>query len=153
MNAPRVRVALVFIAQRVNVYLRFGDPVRELIIDRERRVAEFAPLAVFCRIRWEANEYGTTLWQLSVLHASPAEKLSSIAGVHPGATLLLQVQGHRHVQQMLQLIQSIEEQRIAPADVAPSYWRTVHNRLVARSEIGRYTRARHTAYLKRRSLT
>src|SRR5438552_11535542 len=105
MIASMTRVTLVFIAGRINVYLRFGRPARERIIDTQRRVVEFTPEAVFCRVRWEANDYGTTLWQLSVLQAAPRrEKLQRVAGIVPGATLLLHVEGASKVQPVLRLI-------------------------------------------------
>jgi hypothetical protein len=67
-NTPLTRVSLAFVERRINLYLRFGHPVRELRLDRWRRCAMFLPTAaVFCRVRWESNDYGTTRWQLMVL--------------------------------------------------------------------------------------
>ena len=153
MSAQLTCVALVFIPERMNVYLRFGHPVAERIIDAQRRVAEFAPNDVFCRIRWEANDYGTTLWQLSVLQAAAhGDQCQRIAGVIPGATLLLHVDGARKVQPVLRLIDAIEGQEVDPAEVAPSYWRMAHNRLAARVEVGPYTLDRHAAHLLRAQL-
>jgi hypothetical protein len=152
MNASITRVAIVFIEHRLKTYLRFGHPIREQIIDGQRRVAEFGAQALFCRIRWEANDYGTTLWQLSVLQAAAqGEALRVIAGVTPGVIILLHVEGAPRVQHVLHLIDEIEAQSIDPADVAPSYWQTVHNRLAARVDVGPYTRDRHDAHLLRRS--
>ena len=153
MSSSVARVALVFVASRFNVYLRFGRPVRERIVDAQRRVAEFTPGSVFCRIRWEANTYGTTLWQLAVLQALPrGESVQRIAGVVPGAALLLHADGAPKVQTVLRLIDTIEGQRIDPADVAESYWRTVHNRLAAHVDVMPYTQDRHAAYLAGRAL-
>lgn len=150
MSASLTRVALVFVPQRMNVYLRFGRPVRERIIDDRRRVAEFTPESIFCRIRWEANDYGTTLWQLSVLQAGRrGDALQRVAGVVPGAALLLHVDGAAKVQPVLRLIDAIQAQQIDPADVSTSYWRTAHNRLAARVEVGPYTLDRHAAHLLR----
>jgi hypothetical protein len=99
MSGSLTRVALLFIPQRFIVYLRFGRPAHERIIDDRRRVAEFGPEAVFCRIRWQGNEYGTTLWQLWILQAAArGERFQRVAGVVPGATLLLHVRGARKVQ-------------------------------------------------------
>ena len=152
MTASITRVALLLIPNRINVYLRFGHPAREQIIDAHRRIAEFGAEAIFCRIRWEANDYGTTLWQLSVLQTNPLwEKLRRIAGVTPGAIVLLHAEGAPKVQRMFRLIDAIEAQSIDPADVAPSYWQTVHNRLAARFDVGPYTRDRHDAHIMRRS--
>src|SRR3569623_2965908 len=68
-DTPLTRVSLAFVEHRINLYLRFGHPVRELRLDRWRRSAIFTPAAVFCRVRWESNDYGTTRWQLMVLQA------------------------------------------------------------------------------------
>ena len=150
MSGTATRVALVFVSEQINVYLRFGRPARERIIDAQRRVAEFVPEAVFCRVRWQANDYGTTLWQLSVLQAAPrGERCQRVAGVTPGAALLLHVDGATKVQPVLRLIDAIEALQVDPADVAPGYWRMVHNRLAARIEIGPYTLDRHAANVLR----
>ena len=153
MSGTVTRVALVFVPEQLNVYLRFGGPARERIIDAQRRVAEFAPEAVFCRIRWEANDYGTTLWQLSVLQAAPrGERCQRVAGVTPGAALLLHVDGATKVQPVLRLIDAIEALQVDPADVAPGYWRMVHNRLAAHIEVGSYSLDRYAAHLMRRRI-
>ena len=153
MTGTLTRVALVFVPEKRNVWLRFGRPAHETIIDTQRRTAEFVPGAVFCRIRWEANAYGTTLWQLAVLQAAaPGEALQRIAGIVPGATLLLHVGAAAKVQVVLRLIDAVEATRVDPADVAPSYWRMVHNRLAARVDVSPYTPDRHAAYLLRHPL-
>lgn len=54
------RVGLIYVPERINVYLRFGRPRLEQLVDAHRRWVEFADGAVFCRIRWERAEYGTT---------------------------------------------------------------------------------------------
>ena len=68
------------------------------------------------------------------------------------ATLLLRVGTAGKVQAALRLIDAIEATRIDPADVVPTYWRMVHNRLAARVEMSPYTPDRHSAYLLRRAL-
>jgi hypothetical protein len=93
-STPLTRVSLAFVEHRINLYLRFGHPVRELRLDRWRRSAIFTPAAVFCRVRWESNDYGTTRWQLMVLQAcSPLDAVQRIAGIRPGARLLLCAEG------------------------------------------------------------
>lgn len=153
MSQSLTRVALVFVPEKRNVWLRFGRPAREAIIDTQRRTAVFNPGAVFCRIRWEANAYGTVLWQLAIVQAAaPGDPLQRIAGIVPDAALLLHVGTAGKVQAALRLIDAIEATRIDPADVAPSYWRMVQNRLAARVEASPYTPDRHAAYLLRRPL-
>jgi hypothetical protein len=147
------RVTLGSIAGRLNVYLRFGQPIARRRISACCHAAFFVPGSVFCRIWWEGNEYGTTTWQISILRAeSPRESVQRIFGVLPGATVLLHVRGHRNVQRTLEVIDAIETQHIDPSAVAPSYWRMVQNRLVARAELGSFGADRHAAALLRRSI-
>ncbi len=148
MSAPLTRVDLTFIPQRVNHWLRFGQPLRESVRDRWRRIALFVPGAVLCRVLWEANEYGTTRWQLGVLQAGDTgQTLQRMSGVLPGAVRLLHVSGEPKVQQVLRLIDTIEALGFAPADAAPAYWRTVHNRLSVHQPPPIYSPERHAAHL------
>ncbi len=147
-DAPLTRVSLAFVAQRINLYLRFGHPLRELRLDAHRCYALFAPAAMFCRIRWESNDYGTIRWQLMVLQAgTPLEAVQRIAAIQPGARLLLQAEGERQVQSVLPQIDAIEALGIDPVAVSPAYWRTLGNRLSARLPLPVYTTERHAAVL------
>lgn len=143
------RVSLAYVERRINLYLRFGRPLRELRLDRWRRCASFASGAVFCRVRWESNDYGTTRWQLMVLQAcTPGERMQRIAGISPGARLLLCAEGEAPVQAVLQRIDAIEVLGIDPAQAAPSYWRTLGNRLAARQPLPAYSAERHATRLR-----
>ena len=147
-STPLTCVSLAFVEHRINLYLRFGHPVRELRLDRWRRSAIFTPAAVFCRVRWESNDYGTTRWQLMVLQAcSPLDAVQRIAGIRPGARLLLCAEGELQVQSVLPQIDAIETLDIDPVAVSPAYWRTLGNRLSARLPLPAYTAERHAAYL------
>src|SRR6266702_4856832 len=96
-EASLTRVSLVYLEQRINLYLRFGHPVRELRIDRWRRYAFFSPTTNFCRVYWESNEFGTTRWQLLVLGTCTSrDAMQCIMGIQPGARLLLRAEGARH---------------------------------------------------------
>ena len=144
--APQTRVSLAYIEQRIDVYLRFGEPARTVRLDRWRRVAVFLPGALFCRIRWQANDYGTIRWQLMVMQACmPQDAAQRIPGVLPGARLLLHAEGELAVRAVLAQLDAIEAQGIAPADVSPAYWRTLGNRLAARLPLPAYTAERHAA--------
>jgi hypothetical protein len=147
-GTPLTRVSLAFVEHRINVYLRFGHPVRELRLDRWRRCAAFLPAAMFCRVRWESNDYGTTRWQLMVLQAcTPLDAVQRIVGIQPGARLLLCAKGERQVQSVLPQIDAIEALNIDPVSVSPAYWRMLGNRLSARLPLPVYTAERHAAYL------
>jgi hypothetical protein len=147
-DTPLTRVSLVFVEQRINLYLRFGNPVRELRLDRWRRCATFLPAEMFCRVRWESNDYGTTRWQLMVLQTcTPLDAVQRIAGIQPGARLLLCAEGERQVQLVLPQIDAIEALGVDPAATSPAYWRTLGNRLSAHMPLPVYTTERHAAYL------
>ncbi len=147
-DPPLTRVSLAYVERRINLYLRFGRPLRELRLDRWRRCASFASGSVFCRVRWESNDYGTTRWQLMVLQAcTPGERMQRIAGIRPGAYLLLCAEGESAVQAVLQRVDAIEALAIDPADAAPAYWRTLGNRLAARQPLPVYGAERHAAWL------
>ena len=148
-----MRVSLAFVEHRVNVWLRFGQPVHEMVLDRWRRVATFEPSAVCCRVKWIGNDYGTALWQLMVLQAPMSfDGTQRISGVAPGARILLRADGERQVKAVLEVIDAIEALGIDPAEVAATYWRTVGNRLAARLPLPDYTTERHAAHLARGAL-
>ena len=151
--APLTRVSLAYLEARIDIYLRFGEPPRTIRLDRWRRVALFLPGAVFCRIRWHANDYGTVRWQLMVMQAcTPLDAAQRIPGVLPGARLLLHTEGEPAVRAVLAQIDAIEALGIAPAAVSPAYWCTLGNRLAARSPLPAYTTERHAAWLTGRAL-
>jgi hypothetical protein len=147
-TAPLTHVSLAYLEARIDIYLRFGEPERTIRLDRWRRVAMFLPGAVFCRIRWHANDYGTVRWQLMVMQAcTPLDSAQRIPGVLPGARLLLHVEGEPAVRAVLAQLDAIEAQGIAPADVSPAYWCMLGNRLASRLPLPAYTTERHAAWL------
>lgn len=148
-----MQVSLAFVDQRVNVWLRFGKPVREIALNRWRRVAVFELGAVCCRVKWIANDYGTALWQLMVLQAPlPFDGAQRVAGVVPGARILLRAEGELQVKAVLAVIDGIEALGIDPITVAVTYWRTVGNRLAVRQPLPEYTSERHAAHIARGAL-
>ena len=152
-TAPLTRVALAYIEARFKLYLRFGEPARTHQLDRWRGSAVFLPGAVFCRVRWQANDYGTVRWQLMVMQAcTPLDAAQRIPGVQPGARLLLHAEGNNAVRAVLERIDAIEALDIAPVAVSPAYWRTLANRLAARLPLPEYTAERHAAWLTGRAL-
>ena len=152
-SAPLTRVALAYIEPRFKLYLRFGEPARTRQLDRWRRCAVFLPGAMFCRIRWQANDYGTIRWQLMVMQAcTPLDAAQRIPGVQPGARLLLHAEGENQVRAVLERIDAIEALGIAPAAASPVYWRTLANRLAARLPLPEYNAERHAAWLIGRAL-
>nr|WP_255484799.1 DUF2840 domain-containing protein [Acidovorax sp. JMULE5] len=148
-----MRVSLAFVKDRVNVWLRFGQPATEILLDRWRRVAMFTPGAICCRVKWIGNDYGTALWQLMVMQApTPFEDAQRIAGVLPGARILLHASGEAQVKEVLGAVDAIEALGINPCATATTYWCTVGNRLAARQPLPAYTAERHAAHLARKGL-
>ena len=45
--APLTRVSLAYVEQRIDLYLRFGEPARIVRLDRWRRVAVFLPCLLY----------------------------------------------------------------------------------------------------------
>ena len=145
---PLTRVSLAYVEHRIKLYLRFGEPTRTLRLDRWRSVAMFLPNAMFCRIRWQSNDYGTIRWQLMVMQAcTPLDAAQRIPGVQSGARLLLHAEGDNQVRAVLERIDAVEALGIAPVAVSPAYWRTLGNRLAARFPLPEYNAERHAAWL------
>jgi len=137
----------------LKLYLRFGEPARTVTLDHWRRCAIFLPGAMFCRMLWQANDYGTTRWQLMVMQAcTPFDALQRLSGVQPGARLLLKAEGKQAVQAVLQRIDAIEALGIVPAATSLAYWSTLGNRLAARSPLPEYSMERHAAWMAGREL-
>ncbi|CAM3947560.1 uncharacterized protein DUF2840 [Kerstersia gyiorum] len=152
-SAPLTRVSLAYIEPRFKLYLRFGEPARTLQLDRWRRCAVFLPGAMLCRVRWQANDYGTIRWQLMVMQAAtPLDAVQRIPGVQPGACLLVHAEGDANVRAVLERIDGIEALGIAAIDVSPAYWRMLANRLAAHLPLPEYTAERHAAWLAGRAL-
>ena len=161
-SPPLTRVSLAYVHQRFNLYLRFGQPERTVQLDHWRRCAVFKQLATFCRVRWQTNDHGTTLWQLMVLQAgAPLDTLQRLPGVRPGARLLLHAEGELKVRAVLQQIDAIEALGIDACTVAPAYWGTLGNRLAAWTagptatplQLPAYTADRHAPLLATRHLS
>jgi hypothetical protein len=125
------------------------------VLDRWRRVATcIAPGALCCRVSngW-ATIIGTALWQLMVLQAPmPFDGMQRVAGVLPGARILLRADGEPQIKAVLEAIDAIEALGIDPCAVAVTYWRTLGNRLAARQPLPGYSAERHAAHLARRGL-
>ncbi len=144
-------VELIWVEKKVEYWIRFGQQAGERIIDRRRRVVSFAPDSIFGFVRWRSNDYGTILSRLDIVRAvAPSEPFQTLPFVRPGGDILLTVTSWPKVERVLRTVEAIEVLGIDPVDVAPDHWRHVHNRFAARLDPRAYTRARHSAWLKRR---
>ena len=147
-------VELTWIEKKIEHWLRFGRRAEEKILDRRRSIASFAPNNIFAFVRWASNDYGTIISRMDVVRAvETGERFQTLPFVRPGGEILLRVDGWPKVERALRAVDAIEALRIDPADVAPEYWRHLHNRLAAGHEPRAYTREQHSVWLKRRSVT
>ncbi len=155
MPAPAeiTRVDLIWLKDRLQRWIRFGQPVEEILHDRRRRTVGFAPGSVFALVHWEAGDYGTTLSRLWVLRAvCPDEPRDRLPFVTPGAEILLDLKTWVKVRAALAVIDAMETQRLRPEEVCPDHWRHVGARIAVAEPPSPYTRARHQAWLSRKRL-
>src|SRR5579871_137929 len=147
-------VELLWLEKRIENRVRFGRPVSEKVMDRNRRVLSFAPGSIFAFVRWTSNDFGTVLSRVDIVRAAaPGQRYSTVPCIKPGGESLLRLSGWPKVERVLQLIDAIEALGIDPADVAPDHWHHVHNRLSVNETPRPYTRSRHQAWLHRRRVT
>lgn len=147
------QVELLQLEKQIEHWLRFGQPAREETLDRQRRIVSFAPGSVFAFVRRAANDFGTIVSRIDILRAvRSSEACATIPYVRPGGDILLRVSGWPKVKHVLQMIDLVEALGIDAAEVAPDYWRHIHNRLSAGEALRPYSLARHKAWLLRRRL-
>jgi hypothetical protein len=146
-------VELLWLEKHIEHWICFGRPVAEQILDRRRRVLSFTPGSIFAFVRWAANDFGTIVSRIDILRTVPAgAPCATVPYVRPGGDILLRISGWAKVQQVLQMIDTVEEVGVDAADAAPDYWRHVHNRLSAGETPRWYTRSRHQAWLQRQRI-
>jgi hypothetical protein len=147
-------VELVWVERRIERWIRFGRVAEERIIDRRTRFVGFAAGQVFGFVRWTSNAHGATASsRLDILRAAGrGERYATVPGVLPGGEPLLRLSGWPVVERALGLVDAVEALGLSPADVAPDYWRHVHNRLSGGETPRVYTRERHAAWLQRLEL-
>jgi hypothetical protein len=151
--APLTDVELIWLRRRTENRIRFGRPVKQQVIDLDRRIVSFAPGSTFAFVRWSANEFGTVLSRIDVVRAVKAgERYQTLPFVCPGGDILLRMNGWPKVERVLQVIDTIEALGLDPVEVAPEHWQHVHNRLSVNETPRAYTLGRHRAWLRRREL-
>ena len=147
-------VELLWIRKRVENRIRFGRIADQHVVDRQWRVVSFEAGSIFAFVRWAGNDYGTVLSRIVVLRAvMPGERYVTVPYVRPSGESLLRVSGWPKVEKVLQAIDAIEALGIDPTDAAPEHWQHIHNRLSVGEQPRPYTKTRHQAWLRRRSLT
>ncbi len=147
------RVALLHAPGSADDWLRFGTPVTEPVIDRRWSWAGFEAGAVFAYVRWRSSDYGTVSWSLRVLRArGPDSAVESVAGIHPGAEILLEALGEGPVRRAFAVIDAIEAAGFDPSGISADYWRVARNRLAVHEAPRPYGAAEHAAWLARREI-
>jgi hypothetical protein len=147
-------VELLWLEKRIENRVRFGRPVSEKRLDRNRRLLSFAPGNIFAFVRWTSNDFGTILSRIDILRAvMPGQRYSTVPWIKPGGESLLRLSGWSKVERVLELIDAVEALDIDPAEVAPDYWHHAHNRLSVNETPRTYTRSRHQVWLRRRRVT
>ena len=96
-DMPLTEVHLEYRSNR-RYRLLFGAPFDVIDMDHPRppggRIAFFRPGERFGLALWEANDYGTTQWRVLVCRALRAsENGTRVPQIHPGAVVLLDVEG------------------------------------------------------------
>jgi hypothetical protein len=148
-----VQVELLWLEGQIERWIRFGKVASERLVDRRRRIVDFAPGAVFGLVRWRGGEYGTVESRIAILRAvAPGEAFTTYPFVSPGAEILLNLGGWSKVQAVLDVVDAVERIGLAAAAVAPDYWRHVGARIGVGLPPRAYDRARHRAWLLRRRL-
>ena len=67
VSSSLTTVELVWLEKRIENRIRFGRPVSDKILDRNRRILSFAPGSIFAFVRWTSNDFGTVLSRVDIL--------------------------------------------------------------------------------------
>lgn len=150
---PLTEVELTWIEGRHEQWIRFGRIAAERIVSRRTRVVMFRPGAIFAFVRWSSNDFGTIHSNMAIAAATaPGEPNATLPFVHPGAEILLRIEGWPKVQKGLEAIDTVEATGIDACDAAPDHWRHVGSRIAAGLPFRPYSLDRHTAWLRRRAV-
>ena len=147
-------VDLISQVDAIEHQLRFGEVFFvETVFNRQRRMVSFKADAIFCLMQKISKNSEAMVSRLDIVRAiRPGEAYQTLAFVRPGGELLLSVEGSSRATLVLQYLVSIEALAIPLADVAPEYWRHVHNRIAANMKPRLYSRIQHKAWVLRRGV-
>ena len=123
-----------FVPDICNHRLRFGVPQSVTKLDNYRSVAAFIPDTIFGYIRWQRNEYGTTLWRLVIAKTVHEDRIQKYAGILPGAHILVNVSGVNAVKQALKRLDYWEGQAGGElSNIPETRWRHFQYGIIIRS--------------------
>ncbi|NBS35013.1 MAG: DUF2840 domain-containing protein [Methylocystaceae bacterium] len=140
-------VDLVFSSpQKHSPKLRFGRTSEGTSFTQQSRLISFSPGAVFCLQRITIRDGNSIVSHIDIIRAtSSGESYQKIPFVRPGGEVLLGANKAEGVGIIEDLILSIEQTGINPAEVSANYWRHVHNRLYVKMTPRCYTKVQHKA--------
>jgi hypothetical protein len=152
-NGVLTRVALRWVAGRIEDRLIFGLPLTEILADRRTRILGFPSGQCVAVVRSTMNRRGISISRLDIfMTVKPGDAYTTIPLVRPGGDLLLTVRGWSKISTVLDAVTAIEKIGIDPGDAAPDHWRHVHNRLAADLPPRTYSPDRHAAFVARSAL-
>jgi len=151
-SSTGAQLDLVWIETRIEHWLRFGTPETSVRIDHHRRRVSFAAGDVFALMRWVASDTGAVTVSIDIIRALSSDRPEAVLPWITGAAdRLLRQTGDGPVRAALDTITRIERQGLDPRAVCPDYWRDLDARLRANRPVPPYGRARHEAWLWRRT--
>ncbi|MFN3225785.1 MAG: DUF2840 domain-containing protein [Hyphomicrobiales bacterium] len=141
-------VEIAFYPEFVNYWLRFGAPDVTHLLDRRRSLVVFGPGQILGYVRWRANAYGTQDWRIVIMRTgAPPQVVSRLAGVHPGADILLSAIGKVRVKRVLAQLDALEAAGFDLPKISPAYVRHLHNRIAISRPVRCYSHNQHAASL------
>ena len=114
---------------RKNHRIVFGEPQMEVRRGWRRKIAAFAPGAVFSYERWRGDQYGTQDWLLFICEAAAAGAIVKIPGVLPGADILLAAKGKTRVKRVFAAMDQMCGAFGPLEQIPPWRWRRLHNEI------------------------
>lgn len=143
-GSPALTGALRLNTPHHQITLPFARPV----VARPDGWSGFEPGAVFVQLLRELARRGSDRWRLAVLRAGgPGERLCRVAGVRPGAEILLWVTGKGRTERGLRTFAAIHRLGIDPVDVSPPWFASAGAALNAGIAPRPYSTSQHAAYL------
>lgn len=126
-DARLTAVIVSYRKNRRNHRIIFGEPQVEIRRGWRRKIAAFAPGAVFAYERWRGDRYGTQDWRLFICEATAAGAVAKIPGVSPGADILLVAKGKTRVKRVFTAM-DVMRGAFGPLEaIRPWRWRRLHN--------------------------
>ena len=153
LSLPLTSVVIGRFRAGAQTVLVFGRPRKVAQQGKDRRRLTFAPGSILCCLTFRSKAPGVGLERLDILRAvAPGERCSRIAGVTPGAEVLVRARRIADINQVRRLIAAVRADGCDPSDVSASFWVVVQNRLRARETLPAFSVLAQAAAMRRRDL-